>query len=149
MRPIQNLSSLFLKEFYKKLKSTFTPGLENISFVDEIDAGNFIKRAKDFYASKGTDESIKILFRVIFGESPSIVNLEDYLIKPSSASYIRREVIITELISGNPSKIVGETLVKSTDDNTTASISSVEAFTRKGKLFIKLNFTLVMMEDLR
>ena len=136
--PIQNLSSLFLKEFYKKLKSTFTPGLENISFVDEIDAGNFIKRAKDFYASKGTDESIKILFRVIFGESPSIVNLEDYLIKPPSASYIRREVIITELISGNPSKIVGETLVKSTDDNTTASISSVEAFTRKGKTFYKI-----------
>ena len=135
---IQNLSSLFLKEFYKKLKSTFTPGLENISFVDEIDAGNFIKRAKDFYASKGTDESIKILFRVIFGESPSIVNLEDYLIKPSSASYIRREVIITELISGDPTKIVGETLVKSTDDNTTASISSVEAFTRKGKTLYKI-----------
>ena len=63
---IQNLSSLFLKEFYKKLKSTFTPGLENISFADEIDAGNFIKRAKDFYASKGTDEAIKILFKVIF-----------------------------------------------------------------------------------
>ena len=136
--PIQNLSSLFLKEFYKKLKSTFTPGLENISFVDEIDAGNFIKRAKDFYASKGTDESIKILFRVIFGESPSIVNLEDYLIKPSSASYIRREVIITELISGDPLKIIGETLVKSTDDNTTASISSVEAFARKGKTFYKI-----------
>ena len=88
---IQNLSSLFLKEFYKKLKSTFTPGLENIAFADEIDAGNFIKRAKDFYASKGTDEAIKILFKVIFAESPSIINLEDYLIKPSSANYIRRE----------------------------------------------------------
>ena len=110
MLSIQNLSSLFLKEFYKKLKSTFTPGLENISFVDEIDAGNFIKRAKDFYASKGTDESIKILFRVIFGESPSIINLEDYLIKPSSASYIRREVIITEVISGEPLKLLEKLL---------------------------------------
>ena len=29
---VQNLSSLFLKEFYKKLKSTYTPGFENRSF---------------------------------------------------------------------------------------------------------------------
>ena len=137
---IQNLSSLFLKEFYKKLKSTFTPGLENIAFADEIDAGNFIKRAKDFYASKGTNEAIKILFKIIFAESPSIINLEDYLIKPSSANYIRREVVVAEVVSGEPLKIVGETLVKTTDESTTASISSVEPFTRKGKTFYIIEF---------
>ena len=128
---VQNLSSLFLKDFYKKLKYTFTPGLEDIKFVDEIDVGNFIRRAKDFYASKGTDEAIKILFKVIFGETPSIINLEDYLIKPSSANYVRREVAIVELISGEPSKIVGQTLIKTTDENTTASISAIEPFSRK------------------
>ncbi len=137
---VQNLSSLFLKDFYKKLKYTFTPGLEDIKFVDEIDVGNFIRRAKDFYASKGTDEAIKILFKVIFGETPSIINLEDYLIKPSSANYIRREVAIAEVISGEPSKIVGQTLIKTTDDNTTASISAIEPFSRKGKTFHKIEF---------
>ena len=137
---VQNLSSLFLKDFYKKLKYTFTPGLEDIKFVDEIDVGNFIRRAKDFYASKGTDEAIKILFKVIFGETPSIINLEDYLIKPSSANYVRREVAIAEVISGEPSKIVGQTLIKTTDDNTTASISAIEPFSRKGKTFYKIEF---------
>ena len=137
---VQNLSSLFLKDFYKKLKSTFTPGLEDIKFVDEIDVGNFIRRAKDFYASKGTDEALKILFKVIFGETPSIINLEDYLIKPSSANYVRREVAILELISGEPSKIVGQTLIKTTDENTTASISAIEPFSRKGKTFYKIEF---------
>lgn len=137
---VQNLSSLFLKDFYKKLKYTFTPGLENIKFADEIDVGNFIRRAKDFYASKGTDEAIKILFKVIFGETPSIVNLEDYLIKPSSANYVRREVAIAEVISGEPSKIVGQTLIKTTDENTTASISAIEPFSRKGKTFHKIEF---------
>ena len=137
---VQNLSSLFLKEFYKKLKSTFTPGLENISFDDEIAAGNFIRRAKDFYASKGTDQAIKILFSVIFGEIPSVINLEDYLIKPSSANYVRREVAIAEVISGEATKIVGQTLIKTTDKNTSASISSVEPFTRKGKTYYKIEF---------
>ena len=136
--PVQNLSSLFLKEFYIKLKSTFTPGLENISFAEEIDAGNFIKRAKDFYSSKGTDEAIKILFKVIFGESPSIINLEDYLIKPSFANYVRREIVIAEVVSGEPLKIIGETLIKNTDATTTASISAVEPFARKGKTFYKI-----------
>ena len=144
---VQNLSSLFLKDFYKKLKYTFTPGLENIKFSDQIDVGNFIKRAKDFYSSKGTDEAVKILFKVIFGETPSIVNLEDYLIKPSSANYLRREVAIVELISGEPSKIVGQTLIKSTDENTTASISAIEPFSRKGKTFYKIEFYIGNTDD--
>ena len=137
---IQNLSSLFLKEFYKKIKSTFTPGLENINFAKNIDAGNFIKRAKDFYSSKGTDESIKILFKVIFAETPSVINLEDYLIKPSFANYVRREVVVAEVISGDISKIVGQTLTKSNDENTFASISALEPFTRKGETFYKIQF---------
>ena len=43
---IQNLSSLFLKEFYKKTKSTLTPGLEDVPFVEQINAGNFIKESR-------------------------------------------------------------------------------------------------------
>ena len=135
---VQNLSSLFLKEFYKKLKYTFTPGLEDITLSEKLDVGNFIKRAKDFYESKGTDESIKILFKVIFGEIPSIINLENYLIKPSSANYVRREVCTAKVISGDPLKISGQTLFKSNDLNTNASVSFVEKFTRKEKDFYKI-----------
>jgi len=135
---VQNLSSLFLKEFYKKLKYTFTPGFENLSFVDEVDAGNFIKHAKNFYESKGTDDSIRILFNVLFGETPTVVNLEEYLIKPSSSNYVRREIVVAEAVSGDPLKLVGQTVVRSTDPNTSASISSVEIFTRKGKKYYQL-----------
>lgn len=135
---VQNLSSLFLKEFYKKLKYTFTPGFENLTFVDEIDAGNFIKHAKDFYESKGTDDSIRILFNVLFGETPTVVNLEEYLIKPSASNYVRREIVVAEAVSGDPLKLVGQTVVKSTDPSTSASISSVEIFTRKGRTYYQL-----------
>ena len=135
---IQNLSSLFLKDFYKKLKYTFAPGFENITLVDEIDAGNFIKRARDFYASKGTDESIRILFNVVFGETPKVINLEDYLLKSSSANYIRREIVLAEVISGNIKNIVGQTLFKSSDQNTNAPISNIESFSVKGKTYHKL-----------
>ena len=135
---IQNLSSLFLKEFYKKLKFTYTPGFEDRVFDSRINAGNFIKEARSFYETKGTDDSFRILFNVLYGETPKIINLENYLIKPSDAQFIRREICVAEVISGNPLKIVGQTLTKTTDDATNASISSVEAFTRNQKQYFKI-----------
>ena len=137
---VENLSSLFLKEFYKKLKATFTPGFEELKFDDKIHAGNFIKRAKDFYQSKGTNESIEILFKVLYAEKPKVINLENYLIKPSAANYVRRAIIITEILN-NPkdfTKISGQTLFKENDTSTNASISSLELFSSNGKTYLKI-----------
>ena len=44
--PVQNLSSLFLKEFYKKFKKTFLPGLEETDFQSNLDVGTFIGEAR-------------------------------------------------------------------------------------------------------
>jgi len=48
---VQNLSSLFLQEFYKKIKFSLTPGLEGLDFTENLDAGNFIKEARTLYES--------------------------------------------------------------------------------------------------
>ena len=135
---VQNLSSLFLKEFYKKIKYTLTPGLENADFVSNLDVSNFIKESKAFYQAKGTEESFRILFNVLYGVTPKIVDLEQYLLKPSSSNFIRREIVIAERISGDPNNLVGQTIRKSTDDVTQASVSEVEIITRKGKTYYKL-----------
>ena len=137
---VQNLSSLFLKEFYIKLKSVLTPGLENIDFVSDLNVGNFMKNARSFYQSKGTDESFRILFNVLYGVTPKVVNLEDYLIKPSSAEFIRREVVVAEAISGDPTRLVGQTIKKYKDDIiTSASVSEVETFSRRNKQYFKIS----------
>jgi len=127
-----NLSSNFLKEFYKKLKYTYTPGLEDLDFVSNLDVNNFIKEARSFYESKGTEESYKILFKVLFGEEPKVIDLEQYLPKPSSAEFLRREIVVAERISGDPDKLVGQTIKKASDLTTQASVSEVEIFTRSG-----------------
>ena len=135
---VKNLSVIFLQEFYKKLKRTFTPGLEEYDFVSDLDVGNFIKHARNFYQSKGIAESIRILFKVLYGVNAEVLDLESRLIKPSSAEYIRREVIVAENISGNPFGLEGQTIFKSDDINTNASVSDVEIFTRDTKTFYKL-----------
>jgi hypothetical protein len=136
---VQNLSSLFLKEFYKKIKYTFTPGLEEVDFVSNLNVGNFIKEARSFYQAKGTDESFRILFNVLYGVTPQVVNLEEFLIKPSSAEFIRREVVIAERISGDPSKLMGQTINKFNYENTSASISEIEPFTRNNIQYFKIS----------
>ena len=136
---VNNLSVLFLQEFYKKIKSSLTPGLEDTKFISELDVCNFIKESKSLYQSKGTAESFRILFNAIFGVTPKILDLEDFLIKPSGAEFIRREIVVAEVISGDPNKLLGQTITKSTDSQTTASVSEVEIITRNRKSYYKLS----------
>ena len=127
---VVNLSAYFLKEFYKKIKFTFTPGLEDTNFVPELDVSNFIKESTSLYRSKGTEESFKILFGALYGVDPKIIDLENYLLKPSTAEFTRREVLVVQRISGDPNKLVGQTVKKSTDTRTQGSVSEVEIFSR-------------------
>ena len=146
---VTNLSVVFLQEFYRKLKATFTPGFEDLKFTDDLDVGNFIKHARNFYQSKGIAESIRILFKVLYGVYADVIDLEGRLVKPSSANYLRREVIVAENVQyldpdtglyvfGDPFKLEGQTISRSSDSNTSASVSEVEIFTRNGKAYYKL-----------
>ena len=110
-----NVSALFLKEFYKKLKGMYTPGLEGVSLSPDLNINNFVKEARSLYEAKGTENSFKILFKALFGIEPKINDLEKFLIKPSYANYVRRKTISVELISGDPINLIGETLFQDDD----------------------------------
>lgn len=137
--PVINLSSLFLKEFYNKLKYSFAPGFDGIEFHPDLKVNNFLKRVKDFYSSKGTNESFKILFNVLYNVNSKILNTEDFLLKPSESEYIRREVLIAELITpgANPYNLVGEE-IRSDDESASGPVSKVDIITRNGKVLYKI-----------
>ena len=134
---VHNLSALFLKEFYKKLKYLLAPGFEDVDFVSTLDVNNFIKNARSFYLSKGTDESFRILFNVLYGITPKVINLENFLLKPSSAEFVRREVLVVDVISGDPAKLVGQT-VRNIDNTASGPVSEVEIITRNNRSFYKI-----------
>jgi hypothetical protein len=135
---VENLSVLFLQEFYKKIKYSLVPGLEDKTFVPELNVGNFIKEARSLYESKGTEESFRILFNILYGVNPKVIDLKQYLFRPSDAKFIRREVSVVERISGNPLNLKGQTIFKSDDENTFAAISEVEPISKGGKTYYKL-----------
>ena len=107
---VYNLSNLFLKDFFDKFKKQFAPGFENRELDSNIDDLNFYSRVKDFFKTKGTDESIKILFRVLFGKEVEVIKPQDYLLKPSDSNYEVVEKLVCKRVSGDPLNLKGFTL---------------------------------------
>ena len=107
---ITNLSDIFLKEFLVKTKYQILPGLEERQLSEDIDQGVFLKHAKDFYTSKGTDRSFEILFKALYGGDVKIVRPGDYLFTPSNANYHISNNLIVEPIEGDPEDLTDATL---------------------------------------
>lgn len=134
-----NLSALFLQKFYKKLKNLFAPGFEDTQFTPELNVNNFISQIRSFYQSKGTEESIKILFKVLYNNDPKILNTENFLIKTSGSEYTKRKILICDLLTkgSNPDSLIGQE-VRSKNGSFFGPVSNVEVVTRNNKLLYKI-----------
>ena len=140
---VVNLSFLFVTEFYKKFKKHFLPGLQNKSFSSGLNVENILSRARDFYSSKGTDTSLKILFQVLYGEQVNIIKPFDQTILPSDADWDVTDDMIVESISGNPLNLVGLKIYQDSFVNPTASgsVANVEEIYLKSKKYFKISFS--------
>jgi hypothetical protein len=97
---IQNLSNLFLTQFFQKFRNEFFPGFENREFLDGLELPNILTSAKNFYSSKGTDSSYKLLFKILYNTDIEIVKPQDYTLVPSSNVYFVTKNILVEKIGG-------------------------------------------------
>jgi len=121
---VLNLSNLFLLKFFEKFKSEFFPGFEDRDFNEEISIENVLTSARDFYSSKGTDSSYKLLFKVLFGTDVEVIKPQDYTLIPSSNPYFTTKNILVEKISGgNPTDIRGNFLYQNLTGIGTVSAS--------------------------
>ena len=139
---ITNLSNLFLNEFLLKTKYQLTPGLDNRSFDENLNQSTFIKQAKDFYLSKGTPESFKILFKALYNEEVDVIKPKEYIFKPSDAQFRVTNSFVVESISGNPEDLINATLFQDeygTIGKSYAPVAQVEKIvSRDGKTYYRL-----------
>ena len=133
---VKNLSSIFLKQFLKKVKYQYLPGFENSELNEELNENIFIKQSRDFYSSKGTDTSFKILFAALYGENVDIIKPRDYLIEPSDANYRVVKDLVVEVLEGDPEKLRNRTLFQDSNSfipSAKGTVSSVERIVRNEK----------------
>ena len=140
-----NLSNLFIRDFFKKLKTTFASGFEQRKLDSDLDQVKFIRQIKDFYRTKGTDESYKILFRALYGEEVNIIKPSEFLIKPSDADYGFAQDFVVKTITGDPRNLKGSTLFQDKDENdknilgASGAISDVKDFVYDGEHYYQIS----------
>lgn len=127
---VENLSVDFLNKFLTKIKYQILPGLESRELYENLNQNVFIKHSKDFYNSKGTDQSFKILFKALYGEDVEVLKPSDNLFTPSESLYKITRDMVVEPISGNVQEIEGYTLYQNSYgdiiDKSYAPITDVE-----------------------
>ncbi|MDB4343787.1 YHYH protein [Schleiferiaceae bacterium] len=135
---IQNLNILFLKEFFKKLKTQVAPGFSGRSLYTGLDERNFLYNVKDFYNSKGTDQSLKILFQALYGEEVLISKPSEDLFRPSDADYLITKDFVIEAIEGNPFDLEGKEIIQSRT-SARGTVTKVEVITTDDRNFYQIS----------
>jgi hypothetical protein len=147
---VNNLSILFFKKFLYKIKLQFTPGFESRELVDGLNENIFIKQVRNFYESKGTIESFRILFYALYGTPVEVIRPSDYVIEASNADYAITQEIVAEVISGNPYDLINGTLYQDFDGGTArGTITNVERIRRVNKDYYKISLDYDYDRDIR
>ncbi len=149
---VTNLSVLFLKEFLLKVKKQISPGFDGRDLYSGLKESLFLKQVKDFYSSKGTDNSFKILFYALYGDTEaSIIKPSDYLIQPSDARYYITKDLVVEKIEGDPSDLVGSTLYQDEGffESAKGTVSKVERILRGEKEYFIISIDYDLDKDIQ
>jgi len=139
---VKNLSNLFLIEFFEKFKYEFLPGFESRDFYENLSIENVSYKIKDLYSSKGTDQSYKLLFKILYGSDIEIIKPQEFTLTPSSNSYFLTKNILVEKVSGgNPTDIKGNFLFQEIAGigTVSASIFNVEYRPVSNKNFYEIS----------
>ncbi len=139
---VNNLSIRFLNQFFKKVKKQIIPGFEERTLDEDISERLFVKQSKDFYSSKGTDESYEILFRALYGEDVEVIKPRDNIFIPSDADYRVSRQIVVKKIEGDPLDLINRNLFQDASyefPKSVGSISNVEKIIRGNETYYRLS----------
>lgn len=136
---VKNLDVEFLTVFFKKFKSQYAPGFDE--FDENLNQNVFIEHLRDFYSSKGTDESFRILFQALYHSDVEIIKPIDYVFRTSDSQYRITSDLVVESINGDPLDLVNQTIFQNKFDQSIArgTVTNVEQIYRAGKLYYQMS----------
>lgn len=121
---IDNTVEGFLEHFKKTYLSGFP-------FVKASSIDFLVKHIYDYYQSKGTEESVKLLIMMMFGEEASVFKPSKFILKPSSSKWVEPRYIEVE---SNPKNYdLVDKQITGVRSRTTAIVESVVTKVLQGK----------------
>jgi hypothetical protein len=120
---IFNISHLFLYSLVKNFEYEYLSSFPEASLKSSADKSLLIKNIKKFYASKGTESSIKFLFNALVPSDvpndPTVYYPKDSTYKPSYGEWINNYSLKAKIV-GNISDIrylIGAKIIQQQDQN--------------------------------
>lgn len=126
-RSVSNVSNLFLYALVKNFESEYLQSFPIRDLKDNVDKSVLIKNIKNFYATKGTEQSIGIIFNAIVsedqGDVPTVYYPKDSTYKLSTSDWINTYSLKVKILNANPASLIGEKIVQEETiyDNTVKS----------------------------
>ena len=134
-RTLDEYVDFFMKEYLEGFPLSF-PNQFQSTDIDVAEFKKFlVKHSREFYQSKGTEDSFKYFFRTIFNEDVTISYPKDNVLKPSDNTFSRSKTITV-----NPNDIT--TVPEIASQKIVGQISGVSAYietissTRRGGYFV-------------
>lgn len=136
---VVNLYAELLSEFLFQIKKQILPGLESSDIVANENV--FLKQSIDFYRSKGSEESFRILFAALFGVPAKIIKPQEDLFEPSKSYYNVTTDLLVEPITGDVEKCLNRTVYQfsKNGDLLYGTVTSVEKVSNLGREYYILS----------
>ena len=101
-----------LDKFIDSLWKEFGINVPKTNVANDI---HFLKHIKDFYSTKGSEESFRILFRHLFNTEIEIKYPQEYIFKASDGKWIQDVSFLVSVTNGDIYDIVGQQVTIFTD----------------------------------
>lgn len=98
LRDAQRATKFFLNKLYAEVGSGFYINKENI----EQDTANILENLRYIYETKGSGQSIKSLFKVIYGEDVNIYFPSEFILIASDGRWTQDYTVFTTATTGDP-----------------------------------------------
>lgn len=98
-RVVYNQSYSYILYFLEELRSNYLVDFPSNVLNDNLGSVNIdqiLKKAKDFYLSKGTPSGIEFYFKFLFQKKPELRNYKENLHSPSEATYQSKTIVRLE-----------------------------------------------------
>lgn len=150
---VNNISNLFLYAFVKNFEREYLDAFPEQSLKTEVDKRILIKNIKQFYRTKGTEQSIKFIFNSIVAtepsDIPSVYYPKDNTFKASNGEWVDKYGLQVKVLSGDVNQLVGQKIVQNTSVYSDAqySFAIVDAVVPIGDKDGETLYELVLAED--
>ena len=112
---VHNISNLFLYALIKSFEKQYLSDFPEEYLRGDVDKRTLIKNIRSFYESKGTDSSIRFLFKCLIdleGPNPEVFHPRDFTLKSSESNWIQSYSLKAKVVSGTPTDLIGKKIVQ-------------------------------------